>query len=309
MPELGTKKTAPVHEHLDRKMEASVLKLFISWSGEFSQKVAKKLSIWIPTIIQSVEVFYSSDDIAKGENWGKRLDNALSDCSFGIICLTPENIAAPWIHFEAGALSAALNARISAVMLGVNPSELKGPLTRYQNTVFNHEDFFQLFQSINDASETPLKPEILKHAFDNAWEKLEPEVNNVIQQYAASNTVPAKVNNSSDSDAIQEILRLLRKSVNKQSEPPSQTSDLPIQTSSRTRYDITILLGRASSEDVLSLLHDYLIPSGENAYLKGSTSLRCKLYISTPELEELQQNLFSLGVSSIGISPKYIPPH
>ena len=64
-------------------MEVSVVKLFISWSGEFSQKVAKKLSIWIPTIIQSVEVFYSPDDIAKGENWGNRLDNALSDCSFG----------------------------------------------------------------------------------------------------------------------------------------------------------------------------------------------------------------------------------
>ena len=289
-------KDCPVQERLGRKMEVSVVKLFISWSGEFSQKVAKKLSIWIPTIIQSVEVFYSPDDIAKGENWGKRLDNALSDCSFGIICLTPENIAAPWIHFEAGALSAALNARISAVMLGVNPSELKGPLTRYQNTVFNHEDFFQLFQSINDASETPLKPEILKHAFDNAWERLEPEVNNIIQQYATSNTVSAKVNNSSDSDAIQEILRLLRKSVNDQSELPTQTSSPLNHTSPRHRFYMDITLGKASAENVRSLLHPHL---DRASFIENTQSIWCSLCVSIPQLEKLKQDLLSLGVSSV----------
>lgn len=274
------------------------MKLFISWSGEFSQKVAKKLSIWIPTIIQSVEVFYSSDDIAKGENWGTRLDNALSDCSFGIICLTPENIAAPWIHFEAGALSAALNARISAVMLGVNPSALKGPLTRYQNTIFEREDFFQLFQSINDASERPLKPEILKNAFDNAWEKLEPEINNIIKQYAASNTVPAEADSNSDSEAIQEILRLLRKSANVQSEPPTQTSGSPVNSFFRYRLLAEIILGKASIEDVFSLIQDYLDPSDKAPYHKGSASIRCKLYMTESELEELKRNLHSLGVFS-----------
>ena len=275
------------------------MKLFISWSGEFSQKVAKKLSIWIPTIIQSVEVFYSSDDIAKGENWGTRLDNALSDCSFGIICLTPENIAAPWIHFEAGALSAALNARISAVMLGVNPSALKGPLTRYQNTIFEREDFFQLFQSINDASERPLKPEILKNAFDNAWEKLEPEINNIIKQYAASNTVPAEADSNSDSEAIQEILRILRKSVNSQSEPLSQISDPPIHISFRPTCRTVITLGKASAEDVRSLIQDYLDPLESSSYFQNPEYIMCYLCISNPQLEKLKQDLLSLGVSSI----------
>lgn len=284
-------------------MEVSVLKLFISWSGEFSQKVAEKLKIWIPTIIQSVEVFYSPDDIAKGENWGNRLDKALSDCGFGIICLTPENIAAPWIHFEAGALSTALDARISAVMLGVNPSDLKGPLTRYQNTVFKREDFFQLLQSINDASETPLKPEILKNAFDNAWEKLDPEVNNIIKQYAASNTVPTEADSSSDSDAIQEILRLLRKSVNDQSGPPTQTSGPPTYSSPRLMWDIDIGLGNASAEDVLALFQGYLVfPAKGPAYTIDSASIRCKLYITEPQLEELEHKLLSLGVSSIRVS-------
>lgn len=71
------------------------MKLFISWSGEFSRKVAECLSIWIPTIIQTVEVFYSPDDIAKGENWGNRLSEELEQSNFGIVCLTPENVLAP----------------------------------------------------------------------------------------------------------------------------------------------------------------------------------------------------------------------
>lgn len=279
------------------------MKLFISWSGEFSQRVAEKLSIWIPTIIQSVEVFYSPEDIAKGENWSNRLSEELDNCNFGIVCLTPENVAAPWIHFEAGALSTALNARISAVMLGVNPSDLKGPLTRYQNTVFKRKDFFQLFQSINDASDTPLRPEILKIAFDNAWEKLEPEVNNIIKQYSTSNTVPIEDDSSSDSAAIQEILRLLRKSDSNQSGPPTQTSDPLIHTSFRQKVYMSIMLGKASGKDVLSLIQDYLDPSaGTPLYLKQSASMRCKLCISIPELEVLKQDLRSLGVSLIHIS-------
>ena len=280
------------------------MKLFISWSGEFSQKVAKTLYKWIPIIIQSVDVFYSPDDIAKGENWGNRLDKALSECGFGIICLTPENIAAPWIHFEAGALSTALNARISAVMLGVNPSDLKGPLTRYQNTVFDREDFFQLFQSINSANETPLKQEILTNAFDNAWEKLESEVENIIKRYTASNTEPAEDNNNSnDNDAIQEILHLLRKTVNSQSEPPTQTSDPPIHIFPHRIRKISITLGKASAEDVLALLQDHLIPSDGSAYVMDSASILCALYITDPKLEELKRDLLSLGVSSVRSTP------
>lgn len=51
------------------------MKVFISWSGKLSQKIAKELSEWLPSIIQTIEVFYSPDDIKKGENWDSRLTN------------------------------------------------------------------------------------------------------------------------------------------------------------------------------------------------------------------------------------------
>lgn len=184
------------------------MKVFISWSGDYSREVAEKLSVWIPSVIQSVDTFYSPNDIGKGENWGNRLSHELEDCSFGIICLTPENVSAPWIHFEAGSLAKFMDSRLSSIMLGVNPSDIKGPLSRFQNTKFEQTDFFKLIQAINDSTEKPLQSTALKKIFDIMWTDLEKEVQPVIKKYGDT---PKKGDvQKSDHDAIQEILRIVR---------------------------------------------------------------------------------------------------
>lgn len=280
------------------------MKLFISWSGEFSQRVAEKLSIWIPTIIQSVEVFYSPDDIAKGENWSNRLSEELDDCSFGIICLTPENVAAPWVHFEAGALSKSLNARVSAIMLNISPSDVKGPLAHYQNTAFERKDFFRLFQSINKSSETPLKPEILRNAFENAWDKMKAEIENIIKTHARPpETAPTKDNITSDSDALQEILRLVRKADITQSQSFQRVSanDIP-----RNTY-ITFEPGDVSPEMIMVLIQDY-VDDKETTYdyIRKCTAtgerIRCRLKISSDEMSKLSNSLNTIGTSAVRIS-------
>lgn len=40
--------------------EKTTMKVFVSWSGELSKKIAEELKKWIPCIIQSATVFYSS---------------------------------------------------------------------------------------------------------------------------------------------------------------------------------------------------------------------------------------------------------
>jgi hypothetical protein len=71
------------------------MKVFISWSGEMSHKVANVLRDWLPYVIQAVDPFVSSGDINKGERWGDVLAEELEDTEFGIICLTPYNVKAP----------------------------------------------------------------------------------------------------------------------------------------------------------------------------------------------------------------------
>ena len=186
------------------------MKVCVSWSGELSCQIAEVLKKWIPCIIQSVEVFFSPEDIEKGDNWDKTISNELSQCNYGIICLTSDNTTAPWINFEAGAIAKSLDSRITALMVNIKPSDIKGPLSRYQATKFEKNDFFQLISAINKALETPLDHNILQNTFDTMWVALEQEANAVIEKYSSNATTTDENKELSENNPLEEILQLLR---------------------------------------------------------------------------------------------------
>ena len=62
------------------------MKVFLSWSGVKSQKIAIILRDWIPSVIQSVVPYVSSEDIDKGARWSGEIAKELDDCAFGILC-------------------------------------------------------------------------------------------------------------------------------------------------------------------------------------------------------------------------------
>ncbi|MBE5991907.1 MAG: toll/interleukin-1 receptor domain-containing protein [Paenibacillaceae bacterium] len=191
----------------DNFYKGDKMKIFVSWSGELSKKIAQELKKWIPCIIQSVEVFYSAEDIEKGENWDSKISAELSECSYGIICLTSENTNAPWIHFEAGAIAKSLDSRVSALMLNIKTSDIQGPLKRYQATKFEKDDFYQLLDSINKATDCPLSKEVIETAFEAIWDKMYHSMNNIVTSYK-----PIKSGKEIlKEDPIEEILQLLRK--------------------------------------------------------------------------------------------------
>lgn len=148
------------------------MKVFVSWSGETSRSVAELLKKWLPAIIQSTQVFFSPEDIDKGANWDSVIRDELSSSSFGIVCLTPQNVDAPWINFEAGAIANTLDSRVSALMIGINPSDISGPLVRYQATCIEKDDFFKLIKGINASTENPIDNSVLLTSFEAAWPQL-----------------------------------------------------------------------------------------------------------------------------------------
>jgi len=60
------------------------MKVFISWSGSLSERVAKAIHDWLPNVIQSLDVFMSSEDIEKGSRWFSDVSSELDKTDFGI---------------------------------------------------------------------------------------------------------------------------------------------------------------------------------------------------------------------------------
>ncbi len=83
-------------------------KVFISWSGELSNKLAEAVRQWLPGVLQFVKPYFTPSDIEKGARWGSDILTELDSSDIGIICLTKENLEKPWILFESGALSKTL---------------------------------------------------------------------------------------------------------------------------------------------------------------------------------------------------------
>ena len=150
------------------------MKIFISWSGPSSQKIAGFLREWLPNIIQEASVWVSAQDIEKGQRWLVAVSSSLSESNYGIIVVTPENKRAPWLMFEAGALSKSLDARVTALLCGLQHSDVAGtPLFQFQNTIIGQDEVFAAVRSINSAAETPLNEGRLKTVFDKFWPDLD----------------------------------------------------------------------------------------------------------------------------------------
>jgi hypothetical protein len=190
--------------------EDELMKVFISWSGPRSQAVAQTLRTWLKDIMQAVDPWISSADIDKGSRWSSKLARALEDTHIGVICLTPENLTAPWLLFEAGALSklhTAQNAHVCTYLIGMPYAAVTGPFTEFQHTSATQEDTYLMVQSINAAVEEGkgrLTEDRLKRAFERCWSELQ-ECLDTLPEPQEPIPPPLKVE-----DMLQNILEIVR---------------------------------------------------------------------------------------------------
>ena len=187
------------------------MKVFISWSGELSHKVAVVLKDWLPLVIQSVEAYVSSEDIDKGARWSSDISKALEESFFGVLCITSDNIDAPWINFEAGALSKSFEkSRISPFLFGITRAQVQGPLLQFQSTIFERDDVKKLVISINKASDgVCLEDQRLEKMFEVLWPQLEEDLNKLLESGSGVKD-KQKEKKSSKDEQIEEVLLLVR---------------------------------------------------------------------------------------------------
>jgi len=154
------------------------MKIFLSWSGKVSHDVALTLREWLPSVIQAIEPFVSSEDIERGSRWFADIGSELQNVNFGVLCITPENISAPWVLFEAGALSKTMDqSKVTPLLIGVKNSDLEGPLAQFNTTSIEKGDILKLLKTINKQLGTSVLAETtLEKAFEKWWPDLEKQL-------------------------------------------------------------------------------------------------------------------------------------
>jgi hypothetical protein len=185
------------------------MKVFISWPGDKSKTIAETLRDWLPTIVQSAQPFISTQDISAGSRGLQAVASELEACSFGILCLTRENKQAPWILFEAGALSKAIDSsRVIPLLLDFKISDLTGPLAQFQ--AIDASDKEKVFSMVMNIAHSDLSVSVAEDRLRKVFDALWPELESKITDLRNIAEPVGDADHRSDRDIMEELLSLAR---------------------------------------------------------------------------------------------------
>ena len=156
------------------------MKVFLSWSGDRSKMVAEAFDIFLKKVIQAVKPWISTST-SKGARWDSEISNSLREAKAGIICLTNDNLVAPWLLFEAGAIAKTADPNVYTFLLDLEPQDVQPPLGSFQHTQFNKDDIYKLIKTINTAvaanGGNAVEDKALLELYDDTWPKFEEALN------------------------------------------------------------------------------------------------------------------------------------
>jgi len=181
------------------------MEVFISWSGHRSEMVAKALAELLPDAIQDSKAWMSEHDIAAGARWGQELHRQLESSTFGILCLTPENIGAPWLLFEAGSLAKSLSdPRVVPYRLNLAATDVPFPLAQFQGVDADEPGTKKLIESLNVGLNQPMDAGRLDRVFQRWWPDLSARI------AAIPESLDGQPPHRTDRELLEELLKLVR---------------------------------------------------------------------------------------------------
>lgn len=157
------------------------MKVFISWSGERSQALAQALRDWLPLVLHYVDPWLSEADVAAGDRWAQEVSKELEASNFGVICVTPENVGAPWVLFEAGALAKSMQGSwVVPLLYGLEFSDISGPLAQFQAKKVEKTGLGEVILSINHATkEEAIPDDRARQLFAALWPEFESRLESI----------------------------------------------------------------------------------------------------------------------------------
>jgi hypothetical protein len=185
------------------------MKVFISWSGDLSHKLAEAFRTWLPGALQTARPYFTPADIEKGARWSNEIAKELESSDVGVLFVTRDNVNSSWLFYEAGALSKKLEeSRVCPIITGLTHNDLPGPLRQLQATELKEEDFRKLLKTINSvAGENKLGDAVLDQVFEMWWPKLSGQFKSILEnQKLPEKSAPLR----KDREILEEILELTR---------------------------------------------------------------------------------------------------
>lgn len=157
------------------------MKVFLSWSGLRGKAVADALGYWLPSVLNSIEPWISSE-IDKGARWQTELAHQLEEASVAIVCLTWDSLQSPWILFEAGAAAHSRNTKVCTFLLDISPSDVEFPLAQFQHTVATCDDVRRLVRTLNRVAATSGASAVDQATLDAIVEQQWPKLHTSLSQ-------------------------------------------------------------------------------------------------------------------------------
>lgn len=284
------------------------MKVFLSWSGERSRAIADALKAWLPSVLQAVRPYFSPEDTAKGSRWSSEIAKELEASRVALLVITPENQEAPWLLFEAGALSKNLDRSKVCPLLfgGMEPTDVKGPLVQFQAAQFSKEEMNRVLKAINsELGDLALTADVLEKVFEMWWPNLEREVEARLSSGVRNNQAARR----SDRDMLEEVLSLTRNLDSKERPGPSRAlpnmvaEDLLQAVVELSRIASSFELGEGDSVPVIRINRalKFMAHNGflgpRNRVLEEGTKLRSLM----DELASLREQLRRAPIEPVSI--------
>lgn len=229
--------------------------VFISWSGDLSYQLAETMRKVLPWFLQNISPYFTPKDIDKGDRWESAISTHLENAQIGLICLTPYNLNSEWISFEAGALSKSKsNARVCVLLFNIAPSDVQGPLSNFQATKFEKEDFRKLLLDINEKQgENGRDIETLNELFNGLWPKVKAMIEDIL---SSSDDKDKKAKKRSQSDILEEVLENIR-NLSRMAKPVEENVSTNLLTSSNESSGTGRMAFQEIVDRVISLYYSH----------------------------------------------------
>jgi tetratricopeptide (TPR) repeat protein len=198
----------------------------------------------------------SEADIVPGQRWNEEISVRLRETHFGIICLTPENLAAPWLLFEAGAIAKAVeSARVVPLLFGIKKTELSFPLAQFHAVETDRDGFLALASAINRGlGDKSLDATVLASVFNGLW----PGLRDALMSVEPVEAQTHKSIERSEREILEEVLsgvRGIQRSI--VVSPGSAIVGEPVDWEDYYLRGVNLANSRASRETNLQALHAY----------------------------------------------------